>query len=109
MPALRTDAARGSIELVYLSSSQDYFSERYQVVRTEIPAGSYTPTAIKTLTSVPIEPNADPFIRPSIGENLGFASTQGRAYVSFTGQAYLGIFAKERVPDANNLVLGFAY
>ena len=72
-------------------------------------AGSYSPTAVTALTSVPIEPNADPFLRPFMGENLGFASSQGRAYVSFTGQAYMGIFADEPVPGANNLVLGFTY
>ena len=109
MPSLQADTSRGSLELVYLSSNGDYFNERYQVVRSEILAGSYTASPASSLTSVPIEPNADPFIRPLIGENLGLASHQGRAYVSFTGQAYTGTFDHSSVPGANDLVLAFTY
>jgi hypothetical protein len=109
MPALQTDQSRGSIEVVYLNSEEDYFNERYQVFRAEIPAGSYQPIVVGALTSVPIEPNADPFLHPFIGENLGFAASMGRAYASFTGQAYTGVFGDRRVPGANNLTVAFSY
>ncbi len=58
--------------------------------RAEISAGSYQPSVIGALTSVSIEPNADPFLRAFIGENLGLSASFGRAYVSLTGQAYPG-------------------
>lgn len=109
MPALQADRSRGTVEVIYLSSSADYYNERYQVVRTEIPTASYTPTAASNLTSVPIEPNADPLLRPFVGEILGFAANDGRAYVSFTGQAYDEIFGQNSVRGANNLVIGFPY
>ena len=109
MPALQTDPSRGSIELVYLSSSEDYFEERYQVFHAEIPEGSHQARVAGALTSVPIEPNADPFLRPFIGENIGFSASFGRAYVSFTGQAYSGSFGERKVSGANNLTLAFSY
>ena len=109
MPSLKTDPSRNTMELVYLSASEDIYNERYLVVRREIAPGSYAPGGLSTLTSVPIEPSADAFLSLFIGDSLGLSAGVGHAYVSFTGEAYDGVVRKSLIPGNNNLLRMFSY
>jgi hypothetical protein len=109
MPSLKTDPSRNTMELVYLSASEDTYNERYRVVRSEIAPGSYAPGGLSTLISVPIEPSADAFLPWFIGDSMGLSAGAGRAYVSFTGEAYDGVVRKNLIPGNNNLLRMFSY
>jgi hypothetical protein len=107
MPALKTDRSRNTIEMVYLSTSADAYNERYLAVRREFPPGMYSPDSPRRLISVPIEPNADAFLRLFIGNSLGLSARQGSGYLSFTGEAYEGLVRKTLIPGNNDLVHRF--
>jgi len=107
MPALRTDQSRNTIELVYLSASQDAYNERYLVAQREIAPGTYAPGTLTNLISVPIESNADAFMPQFVGNSLGLSARGGRNYVSFTGEAYEGLIHETLTPGHNNLLLKF--
>src|SRR5437667_873134 len=101
MPALKTDHSRNTMELVYLSASDDVYNERYLVEQREIAPGKYIAGTPNNLTSVPVEPSADAFLPLFIGDSLGLSVGNGRAYVGFTGEAYRGIVRKSLIPGNN--------
>jgi hypothetical protein len=120
LPSISTDRGRNIINIAYLSSENDLYRRRRQVMRAAINPGEYQPNpSNQLLTSAASEPNADPFLVLNFpgGETGGWmgvsarsrGTTGSRVYVGFTGHNYRGLLLGSKVAGANNLVTALDY
>jgi hypothetical protein len=75
LPWVKTDHSREIVHIAYLSSEQDPFRDRFNVLDSWIPLALHVPDASIFVTSVPSEPSDDPILGPGfIGDYIGLAA-----------------------------------
>lgn len=114
MPWVKTDHSREIVHIAYLSSEQDPFRHRFNVLDSRIPLVLHVPDAPIFVTSVPSEPSDDPILGPGfIGDYIGLAAkgtgTSSRAYIGSTGQFYKGLLYGVPVAGQDNMISGIDY
>jgi len=114
MPWVKTDHSRGIVNVTYLSSEQDPFGHRFNMLDSQIPAAHHAPDSPIFVTSIPSEPSDDPVLGPAfIGDYIGIAAkgngTTSRAYFGFTSQFYKGLIYGVPVSGQDNLISGIDY
>jgi hypothetical protein len=114
MPWVKTDHSRGIVNVTYLSSEQDPFRHRFNMLDSQIPAAHHAPDSPIFVTSIPSEPSDDPVLGPAfIGDYIGIAAkgngTTSRAYFGFTSQFYKGLIYGVPVSGQDNLISGIDY
>ncbi len=110
-PWITTDRTTNVVRVAYYTSTADsLFEHRARVVVRGILPGNSTPdppTAAQVVTSLPLEPNADPvmqgiFIGHYIGLSVRTSPSGTRAYVHYTHTAVPGTYNGISDPEENN-------
>jgi hypothetical protein len=114
MPWVKTDHSRDIVHVTYLSSEQDPFRHRFNVLDNEIPLLHHAPDPPIFITSTPSEPSDDPILGPGfIGDYIGAAAkgngATSRAYIGFTSQFYKGLLYGVPVSGQDNLISRIDY
>lgn len=115
--ALATDASTNVVNIAYYSSEADAFQHRSRVLLRQILPGGSTPDPLTdpaTITSVPMDPNTDPFLQGIfIGYYIGVAARGApggsEAYIHYTHTAVKGIYHGAADPEQNNHLSRFDY
>ena len=116
-PWIGTDASTNIVNVVYYSSQSDKFQHRAKVVLRQILPGNATPDpvgAAQTITTVGLDPAADPFLQGIyVGDYIGVsaraASGGSRAYIHYTHSAVAGTYNGVKDPEQNNHLSRFDY
>jgi hypothetical protein len=100
--------------VTYLSSEQDPFGHRFNVLDNQIPLSHHVPDPPIFITSTPNEPSDDPVLGPGfIGDYIGIAAkgngVGSRAYIGFTSQFYKGLLYGVPVSGQDNLISRIDY
>jgi hypothetical protein len=114
MPWVRTDHSRDIVHVTYLSSEQDPFGHRFNVLENQIPLSHHIPDSPIFVSSIPSEPSDDPVLGPGfIGDYIGIVAkgngASSRAYFGFTSQFYKGLLYGVPVSGQDNLISRIDY
>jgi hypothetical protein len=116
-PSIATDLSTNIVNIAYYSSQADRFQHQSRILLRQILPGPSTPdpvTSPQVITTVPMDPSADPFLQGIyIGDYMGLAARGvpggSRAYIHYTHTAAGGLYNGVRDPEENNHLSRFDY
>jgi hypothetical protein len=99
MPWVRTDAARGTVNVDYYTGVDDpQFRHQYKITLAQIPPGTDSPTLNVVPSIESVDPSGDfNFQNSFIGDYVGVAARGGTAYMAYTYNNDPGV-----LPDGTN-------